>query len=136
MPPAVALAEPQEFSSVVNPVKLVLQIDPGRVVILEDRAWFDRACPSPMSGEVIGRRRQHHADGVLVPIELLENELVADSRPFQIGDVIVAGIAGHVDPSRLAAARRDHADPARRVLLADLGILDVGDSRIQASRCC
>ena len=87
-----------------------------------------RASVSRLHGDDV---RQHHANGVLVPIELLENELVAVAGPFQIGDVIVAGVAGHVDPARLAAAGGDDTDPARGVLLADLGILDVGDPRIE-----
>ena len=89
VPPAVAFAEPEEFFAVVNPVDLFLKIDPGRVVVLEDRldlrggeclAETD-GCLGRSVGFSTTRFSQHDGDGVLMPVELLKDELVGCFRP-------------------------------------------------------
>ena len=75
--------------------------------------------------------RQHDAHGVLVPVELLENDLVGVAGPFHERDVVIARVAGDFQPARLSAGGRDDADPAGGVGFADLGILDRVDAGIK-----
>ena len=140
MPPAVALAEPQKLSPVVDPLELVLKIDPGVVVILEDRAWPEWLLVLRMTvwsteafGCAGGMLCQHDANGVLVPIELLEDQLVAVARPTRDRRCNCRGDRRARRSTRVSPPLgRDDAYPASGVLLADLGVLDVGDPRIQA----
>ena len=120
VPPAVSFAQPEELLIVVNPVDFVLLIDPGVVVIRQD------------GGDLaVVDIRQHDADRVLVPVELLENDLVGVARPFHEGDVVVARVAGNVQPARFSARGRDDADAAGGIGFADLGILDRVDAGIK-----
>ena len=65
-----------------------------------------------------------HANGILMPVELLENDVVGVARPFHERDVMIARVAGYVEPRVSPPAGRNDADPARGVRLADLGVLE------------
>ena len=55
-------------------------------------------------------------DGVLVPVELLKDELVGVARPFHERDVVVARVARHVHP-RAFLHRRPDTTPTRQAAL-------------------
>jgi len=118
--PAVALAQPGEPLAAGQPVEFVVDVDPGVVALGEDRLH--------LAGPGIG---EHHAVGVLEPVELLEHDLVGLLDPVHAGDVVFARIAGNVEPPRTAAVELDHAHPADRVPLPDLRILERDDVGVE-----
>ena len=106
VPPAVALAEPQERAPAVHPVHVVLHVDPS--------ARLGAGGIVEHAGDAPGRGiRQQIVVLGLQAIELLHRH----SRrvdPLDTGDVGVARIAGHPKPRGHAAARGDDPHCVRR----------------------
>ena len=109
--PAGPLARPQEAPSVLQPVRLVLDVQPRRVALHHDLA--NRA------GARVG---EQHPVRVLEAVHALQQQL-ARARPLHAREVVVARVAGQGQPHRLAAGRRHHAGAHRRVGGARLRVL-------------
>ena len=120
VPPAVAVADPRETLTIGQPVPLVVDVNPGIISFGQDRRNLPRACV-----------RQQDEIGVLAAIQLLQHETFGIRRPREPGEVMLARIAGHVQPAGFTAARADDAHAASRVLLADFGISERGQPWIQ-----
>src|SRR5262245_60961479 len=120
MPPAVSLADPGELLPTLDPADVVDDIYPGAVPLGQDR-----------TRPPVRRVAQHDLDRVLGAVEALEDHLARARGPLEAGDVVVARIAGDVEPDRLAAVRADHADPGGGVGRARFRVLHRNDERIQ-----
>ncbi len=133
VPPAVALAHPEESLAALDPLDVpgreargapaeVAERDVAtRVVLLrQDRA--DLAGPGVA---------QHHEVRVLEPVELLEDDLVGARGPVHAGQVVLARVAGNVEPLRRSARRAHDADARGGVPLAGLRVGERRDLRIE-----
>src|SRR6478672_11370303 len=120
MPPAVPFADPGEILSTFEPPEVVDDIHPGAVALGQDRA------------RPPGRRvAQEDLERVLGSVQVLEDHLGRARGPLHARYVIVAGVAGDIEPDRLAAVRAHHADPRGRVGRARFGVLYGNDEGIQ-----
>src|SRR6185436_6247177 len=106
-------AQPNEFLSVINPSGRVFILDPRVVRLGKDRAHFASF-----------RITEHYAVGVLQPVELLQDDLGGVGRPTHPGEVMIARIARHAEPARLASKRADYAYTRGRILFAGLRVRD------------
>ena len=118
--PAVAIGGPGEGSPVIEPLQVVVDVDPGLVPVGEHRADL----PGP-------GLREHHLEPVLAAVEPLDHQVVRLRRPFHADDVVLARVAVDLDPPGLAARGRDDPHARGRVLLARLGITHRDDLRIE-----
>ena len=109
--PAVALRQPGEISISVEPLRVVVHVDPGLVVIGEHGA-------KGAARDVT----EHHLGGVLQPVEADQPDLARTGCPPHLGDVEVSRVALGLEPGGGAAAGGDDPDPARRVGGPHLGI--------------
>ncbi|MCG3120704.1 MAG: hypothetical protein ALAOOOJD_03532 [bacterium] len=62
---------------------------------------------------------------------MLQDDFFRVGGPFHARDVIVARVAGDVNPARFTATRADHTDAAGGIRGADLRILHGNDERIK-----
>ena len=118
--PAVALAQPEKIFAPVQPLHGILALDPRRIGLGVDRAR--------RAGLRIG---EHHAEGVLQTVQLLGQELRSGGRPLQVRQVVLARIAGNIEPAHGAARRGDYTQACGGIFFADLGIGERGDLRIE-----
>src|SRR5262249_40945277 len=106
MTPAVAFTQPEELLAIVNPAQLILKVEPGFIMLGEDRP--DLASFALDSVQPGGD--PHDANRVLKPVQLLDDDLLRVARPFHEGDVILARVAGDVRPTRHLSISSDDAD--------------------------
>src|SRR5580700_3888900 len=99
VPPAIALADPDEVLAAVQPVHFIIDIDPGAVTLTEDRVHGARV-DIP----------EHHIERVLEAVQVLENQLAGVGGPVHPGDVVIARVTRDREPLRGAAAGADDAD--------------------------
>ena len=123
MLPTVALAEPEEAPSAVDPVKLVHDLDPRVIAVGEEDP---RGARRGIGGD--------HVVRVLETVELLEEDVGGVGRPLHARDVMVARVRVGLDPAGRPARGRDDADADGGVDLADLGVRDGRDLRVAARR--
>ena len=120
MSPPVALGDPKKTSPFVDPCRLVGKLDPGLVTIGHHRA--------KLAGLRVG---QYNLILVLQPVELLQDEFLRILGPLHSRNVVVAQVVRGLDPSGRTAVDAHHADPAGRIRLADLGMLELRQRRIE-----
>jgi len=120
VPPAVAVADPRETLTVGQPFPLVIHVNPGLIPFGQDRRHLPRACV-----------RQQDEIRVLATIQLLQHKTLGIRRPRESGEIVLARIAGHVQPACFATRRGDHTHAASRVLLSDFGVSERGQAGIQ-----
>ena len=120
VPPAVALARPQEAPSSVQPGGIARDVDPGLVALGQNGAGGARAG--------VG---EDDLVLVLEAVEALEDDLLRAGRPLHPGDVVLAGIARERDPAGLPPLGADHPHAAGGVALADLGVGEAPESRVE-----
>src|SRR4030095_11086228 len=104
--PAVLLTGPEKTLSTLEPGLVVVDIHPGAVGV----DHYPTYLPGLPAGEPDRVRG-------LQPVELLDDDLIRVRRPVHAGDVVVARIAGHLEPADGAASGAHHRNPGRRVRL-------------------
>ena len=119
VPPAVALADPEERMMVVEPSDRVHHLDPRVRLIPEDRLHSSAAGIA-----------QQEVVPVLQAIELLDGQR-ARIHPVEPRQVPLSRIAGGLHPHGPAAAGVNDADTDRRVRGAHLRIGDARNPRVQ-----
>src|SRR5216117_3871325 len=113
-PPA-AFRHPEDVFPAIQELQLIEMLDPRDVRFGEQRAHLTRL-----------RVRQHDVQRILQPVHVLDDELFRAAfggDPLHPRDVIVARIAGDVEPAGFTASRADHADATGGVRLTGLRIL-------------
>ena len=125
MIPAAALRHPQDVLVTVHESQVIELLDPSAVLLGEQGAHGSRL-----------RIGQQHLQRILKPVEMLDNELPAPRslvcrHPRHARDVMLARIARHGHPARVAACRTHDADATRRIRLSRLGILHGRDVRVE-----
>ncbi len=123
VPPAVALAQPEEVPAAAEPDEIGHDLDPRFVPVREDGPDLAR-----------GRVADPDRVGVLQPVELLKDDLPRIPGPLEPRDVGVARVPGRFHPDRSAARDRDDADADIRVRLAGHGVLEADELRVERVR--
>src|SRR5689334_20665986 len=95
MTPAIALTYPCERLAAIQPVEIIVDIDPRAIVLDENRL----DCAS-------ARIAQHDDVRILPSIELLQDDFVGARGPAHSSDVVVARITRHGEPGGRTAVRR------------------------------
>ena len=118
--PPVPLADPGETLAAVDPAEVVVHIHPGAVALGVHDAGLARGCVA-----------EHHLDRVLRAVHVLEDDLGRAGRPLQPRDVVVARVAGDVEPDGRATVGAHDTDACRGVGGAGLGVLHGDDERVE-----
>src|SRR5262249_42743814 len=124
--PAVALAQPGTLLAALQPVKVIVDLQPRLVALNQDRLH--------LPGRAVSKQDLVR---ILEAVELLQHDPARIVCPVHAGDVVVARVAGHLHPNEDIARLRlgtDDADTAGRVGPADLGIFETLDLLVQAIR--
>ena len=121
VPPAVALADPGEALAAVDPAQVVHHVHPGAVALGEHRARPPGRARRPASPRACSAAR----------FRCWSTTSLGARRPLQPRDVVVARIAGDVEPDGSAAVGAHHADARRGVGRAGLGVLHRDDEGVE-----
>ena len=77
---------------------------------------------------------EHDNVGVLQAVKLLDDDLIRTRGPFHSRQIVVARVAGNVEPERLAAGSANDPYLRRGIHLAGLGIRKRSDHWIESAR--
>src|ERR1700722_18592312 len=121
MAPAVAFAEPKKFSAAAKPGDFIHHVDP-RFVFIEKNG---------MHGTVRGICEKDFVP-VLETIQELYDQLLRIFGPFHAGEVVVARVAGNVEPASVTAGCINHAHANGRIYGARNRVRNIQQRRISA----
>src|SRR5580700_2264754 len=121
MAPAVAFAEPKKFSAAAKPGDFIHHVDP-RFVFIEKNG---------MHGTVRGICEKDFVP-VLETIQVLYDQLLRIFGPFHAGEVVVARVAGNVEPASVTAGCINHAHANGRIYGARNRVRNIQQRRISA----
>ena len=117
--PSAPFAFPGEILVVFQPLDIIVRVQPCRIFVCKD---ILRGCAADLGDP--------YFVGILFPVQLLDEQLIAFGDEVHTRDIVVAGISGNVDPGRCSSCCRDVSDFYGRVGSSCFRIGEMKDSGI------